>query len=268
MRTTRIVFVVLAWLLLLGGLAMTGVGVQERSNTGLLIGLAGGGMSLVVTGVVFLGVSRYLRNFSGADALDDPVQGTALVRSVGDTGVTINGVNAVLKVQATITVPGREPYDGELRIAVGRTQWGAVQPGMTLPVLVERDDPGRVVHDPSRPAVAGAAPTSGGMMSADHTMSAADVIDRGIASQGVLQAADPTGMTAGQVVGTLPPDQADDPLVRVVFTYSPAGMAERRNEILVRVPDGKAHWLRPGETLPIVYLPDDPTTATIDWSRL
>jgi hypothetical protein len=56
--------------------------------------------------------------------------------------------------------------------------------------------------------------------------------------------------------------------MRVVFTFTPSGGSEQRNEILLRVPDGKAHWLVPGETLPIAYLPEDPTDATIDWSRL
>lgn len=260
MRTTRLVFVVLGWLMLIGGLVMTGLGLVDTSNVGLVVGLAGGGLSLVVTGVVFLVVARYLRGL-GADSLDDAVPGTALVRSVSDTGVTINNVNAVLEVQATIDVPGQAPYDGELKVAVGRTQWGAIQPGMTLPVLVERSDPSKIVHDPSRPA------TTGTPVAAT-TMSAADVIARGIPSQGRLDAVDTTGATAGQVVPTLPAHEADDPLVRVVFTYTPTGMSEQRSEILVRVPDGKGHWLVPGEILPIVYLPDAPTTATIDWSRL
>jgi hypothetical protein len=264
MRTTRIVFIVLGWLMLVGGVVMLGFAALDPGNIGLLLGLGGGGLSLVITGVVFLAVARYLKGFSGADALDDGVPGTALVRSVSDTGVTINNVNAVLRVHATITVPDRTPYDGEFRVAVGRTQWGAIQPGMTLPVLVERADPTKIVHDPSRPAIAGAGAFAGG----GQTMTAADVITRGVATQGVLHAADPTGMTAGQVLTSLPAHEADDPLVRVVFTYVPSGMGEQRAEILVRVPDGKGRWLVPGETLPVSYLPDDPTTATIDWSRL
>ena len=263
MRATRMVFIVLGWLLLVGGLVMVGFAALDSDDIGVLLGVGGGGLSLVITGVVFLAVARYLKSFGGADALEDGVPGTALVRSVGDTGVTINNVNAVLKVQATITVPGQAPYEGELRIAVGRTQWGAIQPGMTLPVLVERNDPAKIVHDNSRPALAG-----GGMPVRGETMSAADVIARGIATHGVLHATDPTGMTAGQVLTSLPAHEADDPLMKVVFTYTPSGMSEQRSEVLVRVPDGKGHWLRPGETLPIVYLPDDPTTATIDWSRL
>ena len=248
------------------GMLMIAIGLMSTSDTGLLLGLAGGGLTLILTGLLFLGLSRYLRNFTGGDALDDAVPGTAQVRSVADTGVTINNVNAVFRVQATITVPGQPPYDGEFRMTLGRAQWGAIQPGMTVPVLVERDNLQKIVMDPSRSVVAGAG--AGGTPPIGQTMTAADVIARGVASQGLLQAVDPTGLTAGQVATALPAHEADDPIMKVVFTYNPAGMGEQRSEILIRVPDGKGHWLQPGETLPIAYLPDEPGTATIDWSRL
>lgn len=265
MRATRLIFIVLGSLMLLGGLAMVGVAVRDPDDVDKLLGLGGGGVSLLITGAVFLLVARYFRSFLGAEALDDPVTGTANVITVTDTGTTINNLNAVLRVHATITVPDRPPYEGSFRIAVGRTQWGAIQPGMILPVLVERADPAKIVHDPSRPAVAA---TGGGAALGARTMTATEVIARGVATQGVLHAADPTGLTAGQVAGSLPTHEADDPVVKVVFSYTPSGQTERRNEVLIRVPDGKGHWLRPGETLPIAYLPDDPSTATIDWSRL
>lgn len=264
MRTTRLIFIVLGWPMLIAGLVMIGFAVADPDDPGMLLGVGIGGLGVAGTGLTFLLVARYFKNFLGADGLDDGVAGTALVRSVQDTGVTINNTNAVLEIQGTITVPGQAPYEGELRVVVGRTQWGAIQPGMTLPVLVERNDPTKIVHDNSRAAV----PAGGTGAPVGQTMTAAEVIARGIATQGVLQAADPTGMTAGQVLTSLPAHEADDPLVRVVLTYTPSGMSEQRNEFLIRVPDGKGHWLQPGETLPVAYLPDDPTTATIDWSRL
>lgn len=264
MRATRLIFIVLGWPMLIAGLVMIGVSLLDPSDLALLLGVGGGGLSLVITAVVFLGVAKWLKNLGGAEALEDAVPATALVRSVSDTGVTINNVNAVLKVAATITVPGQAPYEGEFRIVLGRTQWGAIQPGMTLPVLVERSDPTKVVHDPSRPAIIG----SSGPAGSRTTTTAAEIITRGIATQGVLHLAEHTGMTAGQAVSGLPAHEADDPLMRVIFSFTPSGGSEQRNEILLRVPDGKAHWLVPGETLPIAYLPDDPTDATIDWSRL
>jgi hypothetical protein len=262
------IFLVSGLLMLLGGLGLMAVAFTT-DDTEMMFGFIGGGAGVAVTGLVFLVVTRFLKGFLGAAALDDPVPGTAHVLSVTDTGTTIN-VSAVFKIRATITVPERAPYEGEFRLIVGRAQMGAIQPGMTLPVLVERTDPAKIVHDPSRAAtispLAGA--MGGGVSAVTRTSSAADVIARGVPTQGVLHVAEVTGLTAGQVVGTLPAHEADDPLVKVVFAYTPNGMAEQVNEILVRVPDGKGHWLQPGETLPIAYLPDDPTTATIDWSRL
>jgi hypothetical protein len=98
-------------------------------------------------------------------------------------------------------------------------------------------------------------------------MSAADIIARGVKVEGTLISAAATGMTAGQAVGGLPAEQADDPIIHVVFSYRPPGSGELRQEALVRVPDGKSHMLVPGSRVPIAMLPDSPATATIDWSR-
>jgi hypothetical protein len=73
-------------------------------------------------------------------------------------------------------------------------------------------------------------------------------------------------MTAGQAKAGLAPEEADDPIMMVVFSYQ-AGGKQLRSQIMVRVPDGKGSTLIPGASVPIAYLPDAPETATIDWSR-
>ena len=66
--------------------------------------------------------------------------------SVQDTGMILNGVNLVVKVGMQVTLPGKAPYEAETRfVAQGRTQWGALQPGMSVGVLVNPDDPSKVV---------------------------------------------------------------------------------------------------------------------------
>ena len=98
------VFIVLGWLMLLGGAAMVATAAVGADDVGVLLGVGGGGLSLGITGVVVLLVARYFKTFLGADALDEPVAGTAVVLTVTDTGTTINNVNAVLMVHATLTV--------------------------------------------------------------------------------------------------------------------------------------------------------------------
>jgi hypothetical protein len=96
--------------------------------------------------------------------------------------------------------------------------------------------------------------------------SAAEIIAQGTQGFGTLELVTPTGMMAGQAKPGLPPEEADDPISMVVFTYQ-AGGRSLRAQIMVRVPDGKGDTLIPGASVPIAYLPENPQTATIDWSR-
>lgn len=260
-------FSFVGWLMLLGGVGMVVFGLVGDVDTEGLVALAIVGGVLALTGLIFVIAGRFVKSAGGVTELTDGVPGTAQVISVDDTGVTINHFNAVFRVQANITVHGQAPYVGSFKVTLGRSQWGIFQPGMTVPVLVERSDPSKIMLDPSRPVLAGVGGVPGGQ-GGGQTLSAADVIANGVASQAVLEVADPTGLTAGAVSAGLPPHEADDPLMRVVLTFAPTGMPERRNEVLIRVPDGKGHWLRPGQTLPIAYLAHDPSVSTIDWSRL
>lgn len=291
MRGMRLGFTVIGALMLLAGIG--GV-VWSFTGDNLFVTSGGGiaGITFVVVGVVFMFTGKYMGGLDSSETLKNGVAGMAQVTGVQDTGVTINNLNAVIKASVMVTVDGRAPYPAEVKFVLGRTQWGAIQPGMTIPVKVDPNDPQKVAFDPSRPVIAGA--MSGGMAAGVvpgvpgmptmlgetavgsaafgqqvTTMSAADIIARGQSTEGVLHAVEPTGLTAGQVAPQLPPDEADDPITKVVFTFSPSGGAERRVEALVRVPDVKGHYLRPGERIPVAYLADDPSqTATIDWSRL
>ena len=274
-RGTRRLFQILGAIFLIGGIAMvvwgyTGDNVFVRSGAGM------SGMTLAVVGAAFLVVGRYMGGLDSSKTLANGIAGTAQVTGVQDTGVTINNVNAVIRASVLVSVDGKAPYPADVKFVLGRTQWGAIQPGMTIPVKVDPADPQKVVFDPGRPVISGATPPAamgGGAAIGNaalgqqvNMMSAADVIAAGQATEGVLHAVEPTGLTAGQVAPQLAPHEADDPISKVVFTYTPSGGSEQRVEALVRVPDLKGHYLRPGERIPVAYVPDGP--ATIDWSRL
>jgi hypothetical protein len=84
----------------------------------------------------------------------------------------------------------------------------------------------------------------------------------------VLQSVTPLGMTAGQVAQGLAPHEADDPVMQVTMIYIGPGDGQLTTTIGVRVPDGKEHALMPGGTVPVRYLPEDPSVATVDWARV
>lgn len=174
-----------------------------------------------------------------------------------------------------------------MRVALGRAQWGSLQPGTTVPVRVDADDPSKIALDPSRPIVPsandrdkGGAGSYGGLSDSPivsmpgggaaevHAVKSADIVAVGIKVTGVVQQVAPTGMTAGQLAAGLSPDEADDAVMHVIFVFSDGAGTSHRCESMFRVPDGKAHYLVPGNPIPVAFLPYDPTRATIDFSRL
>lgn len=219
---------------------------------------------------------------STVEATGRDLIGNARIIAIRDTGVTISDINAVFEIRCLVTVTGRAPYEAVTRVALGRAQWGSLQPGMTVPVRVDPDAPSKVALDPSRPlvpagagsfagGVAGGSPTFsmlGGGAALVNTIKAADIVAAGVKVTGVLQQVAPTGMTSGQVTGGLTPEEADDPVIHAIFVYSDGAGSSHRCESLFRVPDGKAHYLVPGHPIPVSFLPHDPERATIDFSRL
>jgi len=165
--------------------------------------------------------------------------------------------------------------------------WGALRPGMTVTVKVDPKNPSRVAIDsiaeagPLAPgeapsgqaiaqaisaAVAATGPAAFVQATGIPSLKAADVIRDGARGEGVIVSVTPSGLNAGQVAGGLEPDESDDPMVVLVFTYEDDGRSVS-SQGLVRVPDGKAGFLAPGAKVPVAYLPGR-NIATIDWPAL
>ncbi|MEO7454502.1 MAG: DUF3592 domain-containing protein [Fimbriimonadales bacterium] len=270
----RTLFTALGWLFLVGGIISIAGGFLLGGPA--MLGLVLMGVAFIPIGIAFIVVSKYLKGLDPSEILrsgtpqgmeaDASIAGTALVTSTRDTGVILNNVNLVVEVGLSVEVPGRAPYDAKARhVLQGRNQWGALQPGMTVPVLINPNDPSKVVIDGSRPIV-----SAGGLSGIGRPTkveSAADLIAAGTKTTATLEIVAPTGMTAGQAKAGLPANEADDLIMQVAFTYEVLGNAQRV-EILVRVPDGKDHVLHVGGAVPISYMPENPANATIDWESV
>ena len=249
-----------------GGYALYNAATDDNSINQIAGYSMGGGFA--VAGLVTLLAARRLWDAAPAKVRDG-VAGYAQVHAVHDTGVTIRGTQLVVKLDVTASAPGIAPYPAAVTVKLGRPQWGAIQPGMSVPVLIDPNDHRQVAYDYDRPAQAAATGSgfAGGPGGAQVvTRSAADVVAQGVPVMGTLFSAHASGLTAGQAAAGLPPDQADDPLVSVSFGYAGPDGQQRTMTALVRVPDGK--HLTAGQPVPVSYLPHDPGTATIDWSRL
>lgn len=259
--------------------ALQGHGLVEMSMMPMWI-------SFIFAGVVFAGAGWWVMRLGGATGdIPNGVPATALITSVQDSGVTINDTSLMVNLGLKVTVDGAPPYDATAKVMLqGRTQWGALQPGMTVPVKVDPANPQRVsvVLDAAVSAAAappeliaqavntvlGAGGAAAGRQAGMITMKAADIIREGVKTSGTLVSVTPTGLTAAQAAGGLAPAEADDPLVVLVFTFEGEGGQQHTNKGVVRVPDGKAGFLARGAAVPVAYLAGRPDTATIDWPLL
>lgn len=239
---------------------------SDKGLDGLGLGITAG--TLLFMGLIFLVSFRSLNQAAGP-RIKNGIPGTAEVTSVQDTGTTINETVALFRIQATVTIPGVAPYPTELVLPIGRTQWGVIQPGAVLPVLVDPNDHSKVAYDQNRSATPGAGGAAAAMagIPPQNRRSMSDILERGVATTGTLYSAAPTGLTAAHLNNTLPPDQADDPMVQVSFGWPGPDGQQQTMTAMMRVPDGGT-LPPPGSAVPVRYLPEEPSVATIDWSAI
>jgi hypothetical protein len=231
------------------------------------------------------------------------IAGTALVLDVRDTGVTINHVNAVLEARLQVTIPGTAPYETTAEVTLGRMNWGALQPGMTVAVKVDPKNRARVAIDSNAGAPAAglaglvqavggqiqmggvpmgagrsgsvatpggrfAVPGVAGAMQATAVRDAADVVATGEQAEGTIQSVSDTGATAGQMVPGIEPEKAGDPMVFVAMQVKPRRGAPFAAQGIYRVPRNKLGAIAIGRRVAVSYLPGQPQSATIDWARV
>lgn len=288
--------------------SMTSRAMNTRDPTAAFSGI---GDTIVWTIVPIVGITVaglvvfffLLRRIMGADRrlLAGGIPGAALVLDVRDTGVTINNVNAVLAARLQVTLPGEAPYETTAEVTLGRMNWGALQPGMTVAVKVDPKDRTRVAIDwqggnaggmagmvqalaaqmqtgglanmggagtVATPGGQFAIPGVSGAMQANTVRDAADIVAAGERAEGTIQSVSATGATAGQMVPGIEAEKADDPMVYVAMQVKPRKGAAFVAQGLYRVPKHKLGALAIGRRVPVSYLPGQPQSATIDWSRV
>src|SRR3989337_2054673 len=135
-----------------GAYALYGAATDDNSINQIAGYSLGGGF--VVTGLVLLLAAKRLWGQAPA-TVGNGVPGFGQVISVRDTGITTNNTVMHAEAQVTASAPGIAPYAAKVRIKLGRTQWGAIQPGMTVPILIDSNDHTKVAYDYDRPAQAG-----------------------------------------------------------------------------------------------------------------
>ena len=86
-----------------------------------------------------------LQQATSAQALyTSGLQGQATIEGLTDTGTVLNH-NPICEFQLTVTVPGRAPYPVTHQQMVPAVMLASYQPGTTMQVRVDPDDPSKLV---------------------------------------------------------------------------------------------------------------------------
>ena len=81
---------------------------------------------------------------AAANASVDGIDGTATVTAIDNGGGMVN-LQPLVVLELTVMVPGRPPYPATVKQAIAAPLLAQVQPGQTVAVKVDREDPA-IVH--------------------------------------------------------------------------------------------------------------------------
>jgi hypothetical protein len=264
-----------------------------------------GGSGMVLTGII-LGVVGVILLLFGIGArrkakdnqrIDDTgLAGQGQIVGMTQTGMYLNE-NPQIGLQLMVSVPGRNPYQVEVRQFVPLMLLARMQVGATLPVKVDQQDPSKVVIDWDAPAqqaafpgawgqqMPGAWPGQAGAMPGAWPGQTGAMPMAGmpvVASTGTVnvQGQDVDAMRAQMAAagldGTATISMAQDTgvpvgnnrLFSIQMTVNVPGRAPYQETSAAMVPLEDAGKIVAGITVPVKVAPDNPNLVMIQWDKV
>lgn len=246
------------------------------AKIGLIVGLIGGGIGLLVGimaspifgglmaiimiavfGTVFMVFLKPLFQANAILKTGEPA--TALIKSVSDTGVTINNapqVALLLEVRPKF----KPPYEAKVRTLVSRINPNLFQPGMTVAVKFDPNNPAAVAIDPS----GGLAPAGAALKTQDQALREAtefEAQNKRIASVGEEALAKIVQATAlgFQVNG-------NNPAMELLVEVEPTGKPKFLSRAKGVISEASLPKYQPGKAIYVKYDPADTTYVAIERS--
>jgi hypothetical protein len=286
------------------GAWLIGTAIFELALAGVFFFIGGSGMILTgvilaVVGVILLlfgiGARRKAKENQRID--DTGLAGTGQIVGMTQTGMYLNE-QPQIGLQLMVSVPGRNPYQVEVRQFVPLMLLARLQVGASLPVKVDQQDPSKVVIDwdaPAQPMAypgawgqqmpgtwsgqAGGMPMVGGMpMAGGMPMGGIPMVSgtTSVNVQGQDVDAMRAQMAATGLDGTATISMAQDTgvavgnnkLFSVQMTVNVPGRAPYQETSAAMVPLEDAAKIVAGVTVPVKVAPDNPNLVMIQWDKV
>ncbi|HEX5631468.1 MAG TPA: DUF3592 domain-containing protein [Acidimicrobiia bacterium] len=230
------------------------------------------GMALGIAGLVFFMIGRQMGGLSGLtqEMRTRGRPGTAKVVGIGDTGVTVNN-DPVAKFTLDVTVGDAIPYRVEIRQLVSRVAIGSFQPGATIPVLVDPDDPQQVAIDFSADMPASSAlPPMAASLSLEGAKvgSAAELLATGKQGNAVITAMQDMGDISDLGLQESSAPGADDRVFLIQLEVKLPGRDPYTATIGHRVPEHLVGKVGPRTEVVVAVGRGDDQEVAIDWEAV
>ena len=271
---------------------LIGTGIFELVLAGVFF-FAISGSGMVLTGAI-LGITGVLLILFGAASLrkasankridETGLAGTGQIIGLTQTGMYLNE-NPQIGIQMMVSVPGRNPYQVEVRQFVPLILLGSIQVGATLPVKVDQTNPSKVVVDwdggvqpnqqfvnqwgsamPGMGAMPGmtAMPVAAmpGMMPQAAGQGSVDQLRAQVSASGIDGTATIVSATdSGVLVGA-------NKLFNVQMTVTVPGKPPYQETSAAMVPPEDAAKVVAGVTVPVKIAADNPNLVMIQWDKV
>lgn len=244
---------------LLGALFGIFVAIGVAPVTGLLTAVP----IIGVMGFVFVTfINPILRN---QKLLKTGEPGTALIKSVSDTGVTINNAPQV-KIVLEVRPKFKPPYEATTKILVSRLQPDYYRPGMTVAVRINPDKPAEVAIDPNASVTGSASQSQGG----SSGVTEAEAIKTATEFEAFNQKLAASGESAlARIMQTTPMGftvNGNNPAIELLVEVEPAGKPKFLGRAQGVIAEASVPKYQPGKSIYVKFDPADTTRVAIERS--
>lgn len=250
---------------------LASTGSLESKVFGLALTL---GLSAVVIGVFVFAFGRVFGPVARQQALQRTgIAAEATVIGLKETGLTVNRIYPVVKIQLRVRPSGGQPYQAEVKTVIGRLDIPQIQPGTTVKVIYDPSNPSDVALAPPADATftsgdpGGLTPAADGEAARTEQARAMEEFLR--ENDAICREIRATGQLAPAIIVQAMPLNAllnsSNSAVNFIVEVKPEGRPAFRAQVAGVIAKTSLHNYRPGMTVYVKFDPSDHTRVSLDY---
>lgn len=212
------------------------------------------------------------------DLQETGVRAEATITGLKDTGLTVNEIYPVARIQLEVRPPGGHPYQAEVKTPVNRLDIPQIQPGSVVEVVYDPSDPSEVALAVADPLAAGAASSTtgapggiapftggGGAAQKEQARAMEEFLRKNDAESEAIRA---TGQPAPAVIVQAMPlnvfVNGSNPAMTFVLEVQPEGQPAFQAQVTGVIAERSVPKYQPGKAVHVKFDPHDHTRVSLE----